>query len=127
MSAAENIIAELLILKDAFLVGLAMVVVYDLFRLLRRIIPHGVIWISIEDSIYWILFGVLFFVLLYRENDGVMRLYIVIGIIIGAVAYYLLIGRFLFRFLADNIIKLKKQLKKMRKAVTIWIVKRFKK
>ena len=121
------ILDELLIFKDAFLLGVAMVVVYDCLRLFRRILPHGIIWISVEDFLYWLVSGIMIFLLLYYRNGGAMRLYILLGIGCGALIYYFALGRILFRLLSDNIQKIKKRLKKAYKAFTIWIVKRFKK
>lgn len=119
------LVEELLVFKDAFLLGIAMVIVYDILRLFRRILPHGIVWVSIEDILYWLVAGIMIFLLLYYRNDGEFRFYIVFGIASGALLYYLLCGRFLFRFLAGNIFKCKKQLKKIVKAFTIWLVKRF--
>lgn len=119
------LVEELLVFKDALLLGIAMVIVYDILRLFRRILPHGIVWVSIEDILYWLVAGIMIFLLLYYRNDGEFRFYIVFGIAGGALFYYLLCGRFLFRFLAGNIFKCKKRLKKIYKAVTIWLVKRF--
>ena len=121
------ILDELLIFKDAFLLGVAMVIVYDCLRLFRRILPHGIIWISVEDFLYWLVSGIMIFLLLYYRNDGAMRLYILLGIACGALIYYFTLGRILFRLLSDNIQKMKKRLKKVYKAFTIWFVNRFRK
>ena len=104
-----------------------MVIVYDCLRLFRRILPHGIIWISVEDFLYWLVSGIMIFLLLYYRNDGAMRLYILLGIACGALIYYFTLGRILFRLLSDNIQKMKKRLKKVYKAFTIWFVNRFRK
>ena len=35
------------------LLGMAVTLVYDFLRIFRRVFPHGIFWISIEDLIYW--------------------------------------------------------------------------
>ncbi len=119
MEAAESILRELLLLRDALLLGAAAMVVYDVIRIFRRIIPHGMFWISFEDVLYWIGLGTAVFLLLYYQNDGRIRVYILGGAVLGAVIYYHLLGKFIMRGVSKLIPKLKKQLKKIWKAVTI--------
>ena len=46
-----------------------------------------------EDFLYWIIFTGVVFVLLYRENDGMVRGFAFGGLLIGMACYYLLLSR----------------------------------
>ncbi len=46
-----------------------------------------------EDFLYWIIFTGVVFVLLYRENDGMVRGFAFGGLLVGMACYYLLLSR----------------------------------
>ena len=73
MAVSTSIYQELLFLGSSVLVGMGLFFLYDILRIFRRILPHGNIWIGVEDFLYWIIFTGVVFVLLYRENDGMVR------------------------------------------------------
>ncbi len=125
MEISKSIFEEMEILRNACLLGAVMMALYDALRIFRRVVPHGTVWVSAEDVLYWLLFGTAVFLLLYRENDGALRAYIIGGTAAGMLFYYLLLGRWLVRRLSIYISKGKKRLKKLAKAVTIWLHKRF--
>lgn len=116
---SEEIVLQILIFGKACLVGICMTAMYDVIRIFRRILRHGIIWISIEDACYWLIFAVVEFVLLYQVNNGVPRLYIFSGTAIGAALYHFLLGRYLMKLVSIFIRKVKKRLKKAFKEVTM--------
>ena len=65
------------------LLGMAVTLVYDFLRIFRRVFPHGIFWISIEDLIYWCVVAGSFFSLLYLENNGAFRWFCVFGAAVG--------------------------------------------
>ena len=70
---------------------------YDALRIFRRIIPHGNLWIGIEDFWYWLVCTGAVFVMLYRENDGMARGFALGGVVLGMLLYYLLLSRLVIR------------------------------
>ncbi len=82
-----QIAEEGLFLLHSFLLGVLITLMYDLFRILRRIIPHGVFLISLEDLVFWILATVGIFYLLLLENNGMFRWFAVIGSGVGMLLY----------------------------------------
>lgn len=46
---------EAVFLGISVLVGMGLFLLYDIFRIFRRIVPHGAIWIGVEDFCYWLL------------------------------------------------------------------------
>ncbi len=124
ISISESIIGEAVVFGNAMLLGAGLMMLYDVIRIFRRIIPRGIIWVSIEDLCYWIVFGFSVFVLLYRETDGAIRGFIVGGIALGLILYYVIFSRWLMKWITRFIWFLKKQLKKAWKAVRIRLCKR---
>ncbi len=93
MAVSTSIYQELLFLGSSVLVGMGLFFLYDILRIFRRILPHGNIWIGVEDFLYWIIFTGVFVVLLYRENDGMVRGLACGGLLVGMTCYYLLLSR----------------------------------
>ena len=124
MSVSGSIQNEMMLFGSAVLLGAALMLLYDVIRICSRILPRGIILVSIEDVIYWIVFGIAVFILLYRENDGAVRGFIVGGIAVGLFLYYQLLGRWLMKWMGVLIRSLKKRLKKAMEKVKIKLIKR---
>lgn len=97
MQISAAIGAEAMFFVASVLEGVGLVLVYDIFRIIRRVMKHGNIWISMEDIVYWLFCTVSVFLLLYRENDGLMRAFSFLGILLGSVTYYFLFSRFVIK------------------------------
>lgn len=95
-----EILKEADILLKAFATGIILVLVYDLLRIIRRLIPHGNVWISLEDFLFWIGSAVTIFVMLYRENDGYLRGFSIGGVALGMILYSLLLSRLVVKYSA---------------------------
>lgn len=71
--------------------GGGMGLVYDFFRLLRgrlRWKPLG----AVLDLVYWPLATVALFVCSVRLGDGVVRLYLMAGVVLGGILYFLFLS-----------------------------------
>ena len=90
----ESMIGENIFLFHSALLGVYLSFVYDTVRILRRIISHNTFFISIEDLIYWIYFGAESFLLMYRESNGLLRWFAVLGAGVGCLLYRKLIGKY---------------------------------
>lgn len=97
MQISETIGQEADFLGIAILVGAALFLLYDMLRIFRRIIPHGNLWIGAEDFLYWLVCTGVVFVMLYRENDGMVRGFAFGGVLLGMFFYYLLLSRYVVR------------------------------
>ena len=88
---------------EEFIVIMAL---YDILRLFRRIVSHSNIIVGLEDFLFWNMAGIFIFALIYAENDGRIRWFIVVGICMGAWIYAKSFGSFLVKYTAKYINKL---------------------
>lgn len=86
-------IQELLLFARAMAAGAVLLSVYDMLRIVRRVIPHRNWLISLEDGIYWIFNTIFIFCMLYRETGGSVRGYVIFGILTGMLLYSLALSR----------------------------------
>ncbi len=96
------IMEELMLFLHALLAGVGLLILYDILRILRRIIPHGGLLVAAEDILYWIFNALFIFYMMYRENSGAVRGYVIAGIVIGMLGYNLTLSP----YLVDGISKL---------------------
>lgn len=97
MNVSEAILKEADILLKAFATGVILIFVYDLLRIIRRLIPHGTVWIAVEDFLFWAGSALTIFAMLYRENDGYLRGFSIGGVVLGMLLYSLLLSKFIVK------------------------------
>lgn len=102
------ILEELRVAGVAVISGAYITIVYDVIRIFRRLIPHGNVWIGIEDFFFWIWTALWVFSVLYRENDGSLRIYTILAMVLGMFLYHQTISEPLVGFFGKMIKKLKK-------------------
>lgn len=91
---SQNIISEIVFFAHSFLLGIVITFVYDGFLVLRRLIRHNLLLISLEDMIFWIACAIGVFNMLCEENNGILRWFAVLGAALGMIAYKESISRF---------------------------------
>ena len=89
---SAGILEELRVVGIAVVYGAAITFVYDLIRIFRRIIAHGNFWIGLEDFLFWIWTSLWSFSVLYRENDGNLRMYTIGSMVLGMILHHQLIS-----------------------------------
>ena len=117
--------AWLLILS--FLSGCWLMAVYDVLRLLRLAFPHGTFLTGAEDLLYWLYASLLTFSLLYTQNSGLVRAYVIAGVFAGMVLYNNFISRILFKLLKKLIkyFKMKRYLESLSLHTKIALISSF--
>lgn len=83
----------------SFILGIILMISYDCLRLFRLLIPHGVWWTGMEDLAYWLYCAGMTFTLLFRENSGVLRGYVIGCVFLGMFLYDRLVSERMFRLL----------------------------
>lgn len=99
MSRYIQLEAELAL--HSFLLGLILMSSYDLLRLFRLLIPHGKWWTGIEDFAYWIYCAIMTFLLLFYQNSGVLRGYVIAGVFLGMYLYDRIVSERVFGVLKN--------------------------
>lgn len=80
--------------------GIFLAVIYDCIRIFRRLIVHGVFWMSVEDILFWMFAGLVTFMVCFIEDAGNIRWFAVVGEILGAYMYNRTIGPFLVKYVS---------------------------
>ena len=103
---------QLFIFGVCVLCGVAVGLIFDFFRITRRLFKTRHAAAAFEDLLFWILVCVVFFAISLKINSGEMRVYQFLGAALGAAAYFFTISRFvvkacvvLIRFAARVVIK----------------------
>lgn len=110
---SDSIIQEVEFLGSSFLTGVLILVLYDIIRIFRRVIIHSVGAVGAEDFIYWLLVTFFIFSMLFRENNGAIRWFSVIGIFLGMVLYNMTISLFFVKYVSFIFIKIRKVIEKI--------------
>lgn len=83
----QEIAVELHFFGYCILWGGLVLLAYDLLRVIRRLIKHGTFWLALEDLIFWIITGVFIFTMIYKQNNGIIRGFAIMGMTIGMLLY----------------------------------------
>lgn len=89
-----NILIELRFFSFSILNGIFLMFIYDSFRILRRIKVHNVYMAMIEDIFFWLWASFRIFKLMYLENNGIIRVFSILGILLGMMFYNISISNF---------------------------------
>ena len=107
--------------------GMAILAGYDVLRLFRWLVPHGTVWIAVEDLVFWGAASVPSFVLFLKMHDGQIRWYGVVALLSGIVLYEVGISRPVRRVLCRIFAPVRTKLRRrcaaiFRKRKRIWPV-----
>lgn len=103
---SRDIIQELTFFGHSILMGIVITFVYDWILILRKLIKHKIFWVSFEDFLFWVSCGIGVFYMLYRENNGVLRWFTVLGALIGMIFYKCLISNIFVHIMSTCIYKI---------------------
>ena len=95
---SPDIFREIEFLWHALMLGMLLRFFYDWFLIARRLMPHGTIVVSVEDLLFWAIFAISIFVLLYNENNGVLRWFAVAGTFAGMFLYKKIFSGFFTKY-----------------------------
>ena len=75
--------------------GLLIGLLFDFFRILRKSIKTSDFMTYVEDIIFWILTGFIILYSIFTYNNGEIRLFMFLAMIIGILLYWVLISKFI--------------------------------
>ncbi len=96
----------LIFIVDGVLIGL----LFDFFRIARKVCQTSDIMTYIEDILFWILTGFIVLYSIFVFNNGELRLFMFLGILLGAFIYMLWISSYIIKINVKIINVLKKVL-----------------
>lgn len=97
---SESIIREAMFSLHCISVGVLITFVYDLLRIGRICIRHSHFLISVEDFLFWVVCAIFIFLVLYCENDGILRWYCVAGAVVGMEIYRKCFSPYIVHFMS---------------------------
>ncbi|MBR1744276.1 MAG: spore cortex biosynthesis protein YabQ [Lachnospiraceae bacterium] len=103
-----EIMNQLRFLLLSLCLGMGIMAGYDVLRLFRWLIPHGSLWIWLEDLLFWCFAAFPSFLIFFLFNQGIIRWYGVVSVIAGALLYEFGISRVVRRW-GDSFFLPKKQ------------------
>lgn len=77
--------------------GIGMGVLFDGYRVVTNELRLPRWWLPVLDMMYWMATVVIVFRVLYASNNGEVRAYVFLGLLIGVVSYYLLLSGLVIR------------------------------
>ncbi len=94
----EVVVAEqTLLFFEALAVGFVLGLFMEPLRIYRMMVRPGTVAVFFQDIIYWFLCAVCSFVFILTVNSGQLRVFLVIGIVIGMTIYFLTIGTLIMK------------------------------
>lgn len=92
-------------LLHALLMGIFITFVYDILRIMRRVVPHRGFVVSMEDLGFWIYCAGKVFLMMYHESDGNLRWFAVIGALAGMFLYKKLVSPWFVKYVSMGLEK----------------------
>jgi len=94
----------LVFIVNGILIGL----LFDFFRIARKVIQTNDIVTYLEDILFWILTGAIVLYSIFVFNNGELRLFMFLGILLGAFAYMITLSSYVIKINVKIIEGLKK-------------------
>ncbi len=94
---------ENVFLLYAFASGIYITFIYDILRILRRVVPHKELLVSLEDLIFWIFCAIHIFQLMHRESNGSLRWFAVMGALAGMLLYKKTVSGLFVKYVSLNL------------------------
>ena len=116
-AVSETIAGEGSLLLASVLFGAGLMMLYDMLRIFRHLLKHKTAFLAVEDVRYWLICAVGIFALLYEENGGLLRWFVIGGAAAGMLLENKLLSPFIVRFFVWI---LKKWIKLIRKIVSVF-------
>lgn len=79
---------EFAVFLHAVLNGIFGFALYSTLKVMRKLIPHKNVVIQMEDFCYWVFMGGYLFVQIYHTNNGKIRWYSILGLVVGCIFFW---------------------------------------
>ena len=79
------------------IIGIIIAILFDMFRILRKTFKTPDFITYIEDFLFWILVGIILLFSIFNFNNGEIRSYVFIGLILGITLYIVTISKYFIK------------------------------
>lgn len=114
---------ENVFLLHAVLLGVEIIFLYDILRILRRVFAHSGIMVSLEDIAFWIYCAGEVFLLMFRESNGNLRWFAVLGALTGMYLYHRAFSPLLVKYISGLLNSILNPIRRKLRAVKSWLKK----
>ena len=115
---------ENVFLLHAFLLGVEITFLYDILRILRRVFAHGTGMVSLEDIAFWIYCAGKVFLLMFRESNGNLRWFAVLGAVLGMYLYHRTLSPLMVKYVSGFLNMLLNPIHKALRISVRWVKKK---
>ena len=115
---------ENVFLLHAVLLGVKITFLYDILRILRRVFAHSGIMVSLEDIAFWIYCAGEVFLLMFRESNGNLRWFAVLGALTGMYLYHRAFSPLLVKYISGLLNSILNPIRRLLRAVKSWLKKK---
>lgn len=88
--------------------GIIIGILFDIFRVFRRSFHTPDIITYIEDVLFWIIAGLFLIFVIFNFTNGEIRIYNIIGLILGSVIYIICISKLFIKINVKIVLLMKK-------------------
>ena len=115
--------SENIFLLHAFLLGAEITFLYDILRILRRVFVHSSGLVALEDIAFWIYCAGKVFLLMFRESNGNLRWFAVLGALTGMYLYHRSLSPLLVKYVSGLLNSILNPIRKALRVVKSWLKK----
>lgn len=88
--------------------GIFIGIFFDIFRILRKSFHTPDIITYIEDALFWLITGLFLIFVIFNFTNGEIRIYNIIGLILGSLLYMILISKIFIKINVKIVLFIKK-------------------
>lgn len=97
--------------------GILIAFIFDLFRISRKTLKTPDWLTYMEDISFWLISCIILAYSIYTYNNGEIRFYMFIGLLIGAIIYIITISKYIIKIFMNIINKIKHILQLLTKCI----------
>lgn len=90
--------SQLICLISFTFTGITIGILFDIFRILRKSFKTADWLTYIQDILFWLIAGFIILFSIFAFNNGEIRVYVFIGIVLGIVLYMLTLSKYIIKF-----------------------------
>lgn len=95
----NDIYSQLFLFFVFFVVGVVTALMFDTFRATGKVAFSGMFFFVLKDILFWIITTFLIFFICLKYNDGEIRFFMFLAVVLGALVYFKTVSKYVVAFL----------------------------